>query len=129
MATLRAAYDRASRGNSEVIFVSGVSGSGKSSLVESMREHVVTNTAGCFVSGKFDLLQTSKEPYSAIAAAFSDICDLILQSGNPMDERRAALVALGPESTILSRVVTNISHTTGANTRRSKMEDIKVTIC
>ncbi|KAI2491793.1 histidine kinase [Fragilaria crotonensis] len=113
MATLRAAYDRTSRGNSEVVFVSGVSGSGKSSLVESMREHVVTNTDGCFVSRKFDLLQTSMEPYSAIAAAFSDICDLILQSENPMDERRAALVALGPESTILSRVVTNISHTTG----------------
>jgi hypothetical protein len=65
------------------------------------------------VSGKFDLLQTSKEPYSAIAAAFSDICDLILQSENPMDERRAALVALGPESKILSRVVTNIATITG----------------
>jgi predicted ATPase len=78
-----------------------------------MREHVMTNNSGCFVTGKFDLLQTSKEPYSAIAAAFSDICDLILQSENPTDERRAALVALGPESKILSRVVSNIANITG----------------
>ncbi|KAI2500674.1 cGMP specific phosphodiesterase [Fragilaria crotonensis] len=111
--TIRVAYDRASRGNAQVVFVKGVSGTGKSSLVESMREHVMMNNSGCFVSGKFDLLQTSKEPYSAIAAAFSDICDLILQSENPMDERRAALVALGPESKILSRVVTNIANITG----------------
>jgi predicted ATPase len=111
MAALRAAYDRASRSNSEVVILHGVSGTGKSSLMESMREHVTKR--GCYVSGKFDLLQTSKEPYSAVAAAFSDICDLILQSGNPMDERRAALVALGPESKILSRVVTNIANITG----------------
>ena len=113
METIRVAYDGASRGNAQVVFVKGVSGTGKSSLVESMREHVTMNNSGCFVSGKFDLLQTSKEPYSAIAAAFSDICDIILQSENPMDERRAALVALGPESKILSRVVTNIAIITG----------------
>ncbi|KAI2511442.1 histidine kinase [Fragilaria crotonensis] len=113
IATIRVAYDRASRGNSEVVFVKGVSGTGKSSLVESMREHVTTNNSGCFVSGKFDLLQTCKEPYSAIAAAFSDLCDLILQRETPMDARRAALVDLGPESRILSRVVTNIANITG----------------
>ena len=111
IATIRAAYDRASRGNSEVVFVNGVSGTGKSSLVESMNEYVTMS--GCYVSGKFDLLQTSKEPYSAIAAAFSDVCDIILQSGNPMDERKIALIALGPESKILSRVVTNIANITG----------------
>jgi predicted ATPase len=113
IATVQVAYERASRGKSEVVLVSGVSGTGKSSLVEFMRDYVMTNDAGCFVSGKFDLLQTSKEPYSAIAAAFSDICDLILQSENPMDERSAALVDLGPDSKILSRVVTNIANITG----------------
>ena len=113
VATVRAACDRTSGGKSELVCVHGVSGTGKSSLVESMREIVMTNDAGCFVSGKFDLLQTSREPYSAIAAAFSDICDIILQSENPMDERRAALVALGPECKILSRVVSNISNITG----------------
>jgi predicted ATPase len=93
--------------------VSGISGTGKSSLVESMWEHMLTNNSGCFVLGKFDLLQTSKEPYSVIAAAFSDICDIILRSKNPLDARRSALVALGPESKILSRVVTNIANITG----------------
>ena len=111
--TVRAAYDRASRGQSEVVCAHGVSGTGKSSLVESMRDQVMTNDAGCFVSGKFDLLQTSRAPYSAIVAAFSDICDLILQSENPIDERMVALVSLGSECKILSRVVTNISRITG----------------
>ena len=58
-------------------------------------------------------LKGRKEPYSAIAAAFSDICDLILQNDNPMNKGRAALVALGPENMILSRVVSNIANITG----------------
>jgi energy-coupling factor transporter ATP-binding protein EcfA2 len=76
-----------------VLVVHGESGSGKTSLVESLREPV-SASHGYFCSGKFFQqteggggLLVSQEPYSAVLAAFSDLCDLVLQSTD-FDSRR-----------------------------------------
>lgn len=106
---LLAAYQRVATGQSEVVLIHGASGTGKSSLVETMRESVTTNDGGYFTLGKFDQLTTSKEPFSAIAAAFSDICDLIVQSSQFNDRRRSICDALGADSQILSRAISNIT--------------------
>lgn len=47
----------------EFILISGKSGTGKTSLAQKLREHVVTSTEGFFIAGKFDQLQKS-QPYS-----------------------------------------------------------------
>lgn len=108
------AYERISAGGSEAVLVNGASGTGKSVLVESMRDLVTNDDGGYYVSGKFDQLQTRKEPFSAIASALSDICDLILQS-NQFDDRRKDIVdklqSLNCE--ILSKVVPNVAQVTG----------------
>lgn len=60
--------------------VHGESGSGKTALGDILRETAV-DSGGYFVSGKF--FQTAgrrNEPYAAVMAAFSDLCDLVCQS-------------------------------------------------
>jgi histidine kinase len=61
------------------VLIHGESGSGKTSLVESLRQSVL-DSKGFFVSGKYFQTFGNQEPYSAIMAAFSDLCDLISQS-------------------------------------------------
>lgn len=110
LATLQAAYDRVkSNATSEVILIGGESGTGKSALVESMRNAVTWNNAGFFVGGKFDQLQAITDPFSAIAAALSDVCDLILQSEQVSEWRERIASSLGSEGCrILSRVVSTL---------------------
>jgi len=74
---LRSAFDRVlDEHNSEVVFVEGQAGAGKSVYVESLRNHA-TDKSGWFVAGKFDQCQTV--PYSALAEALSDLIDLLQQ--------------------------------------------------
>jgi histidine kinase len=100
-----------------VLVVHGESGSGKTSLVDSLREPV-SASHGYFCSGKFFQqsegggggLLVSQEPYSAVLAAFSDLCDLVLQSRD-FDNRRRTQIrqALGPDGNLLSRAISNLS--------------------
>jgi hypothetical protein len=103
------AYERASLGKSEIVLIHGLSGTGKSALVDSLRRIVTSNDGGYFVTGKFDQLQTVKEPFSAVSAAISDICDLILQSDDFYIRRQEIITALGSDGMILSRVVSSIT--------------------
>lgn len=75
---LHSAYERIRAGPSEVIFVHGKEGIGKTCLVESMREKV-TDQEGFFCSGNFDPALTNSVPFSAISEALSDLCDLVIQ--------------------------------------------------
>jgi histidine kinase len=60
-----------SRHESQYVTITGRSGSGKTSLVESRRWEQDKHCY--FVTGKFELLQ-SLQPFSAIASALSDLC-------------------------------------------------------
>lgn len=62
-------YDNVCNGKNELVFVSGYSGIGKTSLVKELYRPVVLKQ-GYFLSGKFDQLQRAT-PYSAIIEAFS----------------------------------------------------------
>ena len=64
---------------SQIAFVHGTSGQGKTVLIDTLREPVC-ETNGYFCSGKFFQDPGIQEPYSAITAAFSDLCDLVAQS-------------------------------------------------
>lgn len=57
----------------ELVFIRGVSGTGKSTLSRCIRSEVDASENGLFVEGKFDLM-TSNEPYSGVANAFGTIC-------------------------------------------------------
>lgn len=69
----------------QLVLISGDSGTGKSSLAQSLRE-IVLKDAGFFASGKFDLHQ-SDVPYAGFAAAISELCQCLIEhkynAGNP----------------------------------------------
>ncbi|KAI2494884.1 PhoQ sensor [Fragilaria crotonensis] len=93
---LQECVDRVSLGSSELLFVSGSSGVGKSSLVESLRQGMEESDKFYLVSGKFDQY-LRREPFSAISAAFGELVDLF-QRHSKADEIVAALrTGLSPE--------------------------------
>lgn len=64
------------------MLVHGSSGTGKSSIVETLRHYATQDDWGYFVSGKLDQLR-GNDPYSAIVEAFTgDLIDVILQGGD-----------------------------------------------
>jgi predicted ATPase/signal transduction histidine kinase/tRNA A-37 threonylcarbamoyl transferase component Bud32 len=82
--TLLAAFERVSRGASELMLVTGEAGIGKSALVHEIYKPI-THQRGYFISGKFDQFQRNI-PYSALLHAFHDLVGLLLTE----DEARIA---------------------------------------
>ena len=75
------AFCRVSRGKSEAFFIGGFSGSGKSMLVNSLRERV--NVVGGYViKHKFDAMSQEK-PLSGVISAFNQICQMIKDRHTP----------------------------------------------
>jgi len=95
--------------DSEVVFVKGFTGTGKSALVESLRNPVqVRDEEPYYVYGKFDL-QAKNEPFSALVNAFTEICEAILQS-DELDEMKDAITeALGNDSKGMTSLISNLS--------------------
>lgn len=93
---------------SEAVWISGLSGTGKSRLAETLREPVTLRYEGFFVSGKFNQLRN--EPYSALVEALSDLCDLVSQ-----DKSTCEKLARGLEGdiSVLSKVIPNLSSVIG----------------
>mmetsp|Transcript_28763 Transcript_28763/g.43907 ORF Transcript_28763/g.43907 Transcript_28763/m.43907 type:complete len:1047 (+) Transcript_28763:132-3272(+) len=108
---LKNAYDRVKNSHSfERVVVHGESGTGKTSFVMKLQESVILDN-GFFCVGKyFQNSEVKQDPYSAIMTAFSDLCDLMLQSDNFNEERRRAIEeSLGSDGISLINAVTNIS--------------------
>lgn len=94
---------------SETVVVHGESGVGKSSLVNSLRSTVV-ETQGYFCSGKFSQNSALQEPYSAIMACLSDLCDLVIQSDDFDDQRKSEVQeTLGMDGYLLRKAISNLS--------------------
>lgn len=91
------------------VFVHGESGSGKTALVELLRLPVCTSR-GYFVTGKYVQNSTVQEPYSAIMAAFSDLCDLTEQADDFDSSRQQKIQEnLGSDAhQLLSKTITNL---------------------
>ena len=68
-----------------VVTIHGPSGSGKSKLVVDSLREIVVSSNGYFCSGKF-CSQANDVPFSAIAEALGDLCDLLLQQEPDLSE-------------------------------------------
>ncbi|HAP58865.1 MAG TPA: hypothetical protein DCR93_04950 [Cytophagales bacterium] len=68
-------YKLCEEGKKELVWVTGYSGSGKSSLIDTLREHV-REKRGFFVSGKFDAARINT-PYFALTEAITNLIQLI----------------------------------------------------
>lgn len=85
---LAEAYDRCTSGSSgesesELVLITGKSGTGKSRLADSLRAKVVAN-GGFFISGKFDYLERPESSYPLIRA----FTDFVLQLTERPDQHK-----------------------------------------
>ena len=76
------AFCRVTRGKSEAFFIGGFSGSGKSMLVDNLRNTM--NFVGAYaIKHKFDAM-SRKEPLSGVISAFNQICAMIKETARPV---------------------------------------------
>lgn len=76
IATLMAAFERVSQGQTEMMLVAGYSGIGKSALVSEVSKPIVRQR-GYFLTGKFDQFKRNI-PYSVLIQAFQDLMRQLL---------------------------------------------------
>ena len=76
VATLLAAFERASAGAAELLLVSGYSGIGKTSLIHELHKSLAARR-GYFIAGKFDQL-VRNTPYGGLAQAFRGLVRQLL---------------------------------------------------
>lgn len=96
-----AAFERVSRGASELLLLSGSAGIGKSALVHEMYKPV-TRQRGYFITGKYDQLQRDI-PYAGLAGAFRSLLRQVLTENEAqiVEWRTQLLDAMGPNGQLL----------------------------
>ena len=102
------------RGFSKLVVVSGSPGSGKSILVDRALRSYVSDRKGYFTEGKFDQLTNSTTPFSAIVAAFTDLCSLLVGS-DELEQIRAKLWQdfAVEDIAILNRLISMVGYLAG----------------
>ncbi|CAJ1970188.1 unnamed protein product, partial [Cylindrotheca closterium] len=76
--------DLVNTGNNKLVYISGISGTGKTALAATVADPIVKNN-GIFDMGKFDQ-KLRDEPYAGIAAAGRHICGEILHRKNSSED-------------------------------------------
>lgn len=102
---LLAAFERVSKGESEVVLVSGQPGIGKSALIQEIHKPI-TAARGYFITGKFEKIKQN-EPYSAIYQAFTQLArQLLAEPADAVDQWRSNLMtALGSNGRLIVDVI------------------------
>mmetsp|Transcript_2209 Transcript_2209/g.3485 ORF Transcript_2209/g.3485 Transcript_2209/m.3485 type:complete len:1071 (+) Transcript_2209:110-3322(+) len=123
LAVLKAYHNVLRTKQAQTVLVHGNSGSGKTALVDTMRA-TVCNTNGYFVAGKYFQNSSVQEPYSAIMAAFSDLCDLVIQSDDFDEEtQREIATNLGSDAAqLLAKSISNLAPIVGEMKGRLEVE-------
>lgn len=101
LAQLQGAFERAGRGETLLLMVSGHSGVGKSALVHEVHKDIARR-GGYFVAGKFDQFNRNT-PYAPLAQAFRELVrQLLTESESAVAQwRQRFLAALGPSAKVL----------------------------
>ncbi|HZI11898.1 MAG TPA: AAA family ATPase, partial [Myxococcus sp.] len=107
-AALLAAFERASRGSTELLLVTGYSGIGKSSLVNEIHKPLARQRS-FFCSGKFDQLRST--PYGALIQAFQGLIrQLLTEREERVASWRALLsAALGANAQVVIDVIPELA--------------------
>eukprot|EP00984_Skeletonema_dohrnii_P004011 scaffold1374_cov133-Skeletonema_dohrnii-CCMP3373.AAC.2 len=120
LSTVKDAYRRSVSGGSELVIISGASGSGKSLLVYEFGKYVSAG-GGIILSGKFDQLQQGT-PFSALASAFDVYCGTLLLLENSGPSSIAGMLAsnlrssLGRDVHHLTKLIPNLAIILGPET-------------
>ena len=103
--TLRAAFERVSRGSTELMLVAGFSGIGKTVVINEVHKPIVRQK-GYFIKGKYDQFNRNI-PFSAFAQAFRDLIgQLLSESDAQLQEWKAkTLKAVGENGQVIIEVI------------------------
>ncbi|MBW4614576.1 MAG: AAA family ATPase [Desmonostoc vinosum HA7617-LM4] len=103
--TLLAAFQRVTRGTTEMILVTGFSGIGKTAVVNEVHKPIVRQRS-YFIKGKFDQFQRDI-PLSGLVQAFRDLIGQLLSETDTQIQQWKARVlkALGTQSQVITDVI------------------------
>ena len=103
--TLLTAFDRVSQGRTEMIWVAGFSGVGKTAVVYEIHKPIVQKR-GYFIKGKFDQLQRDI-PFAGFIQAFEDLVEQLLSETDEQIKqwKDNILAALGEQAQVIIDLV------------------------
>ncbi len=106
-------YARVCSGAKELLVVAGHAGSGKSTIIRALQEHIFQNH-GNFMYGKAESIRESK-PYAPFIAALSDRIRHIMASGDEQIELWKGKIAkaLGRSGNVLTQVIPELTWLAG----------------
>ncbi|MEO8413024.1 MAG: adenylate/guanylate cyclase domain-containing protein [Ginsengibacter sp.] len=115
-------FEDCASGQKHTLLVSGYSGSGKSALVE-MLKNTAFEKKGIFIKGKFDQI-SSDTPYSTFVQAFNELAQLIIAGDNSFQAKwkKRITEAIGNSGNILTRFMPGIENLIG---KQSDVTDLK----
>ncbi|CAJ1947961.1 unnamed protein product [Cylindrotheca closterium] len=111
--------DLMTTGENKLVYISGLSGTGKTALAATVADSVVMKN-GIFAMGKFDQ-KLRDEPYAGIAAAGRHICGEILHRKNSSehmdfeDVRKMIIKNVGSELSTLAMILPEIEDIVGSS--------------
>jgi predicted ATPase/class 3 adenylate cyclase len=118
-------YGTCAAGAKKIVLISGNSGSGKSALVEELRNSVLQKK-GVFIKGKFDQI-SSDTPYSTLVQAFNELAQFIL-AGDSISQakwKKKITEAIGNSGKILTQFMPGIEKLIGKQTEAPELKGIE----
>jgi len=106
-------FSSCANGKKSTLLLSGYSGSGKSSLIESLLKPV-SKKKGYFIKGKFDQI-SSDTPYSTFVQAFNELIQMILtgEDAYRLRWRKRIMETMGGSVKVLTEFIPGIEELTG----------------
>jgi predicted ATPase/signal transduction histidine kinase len=113
VATLLNAFDRVSKGMTEILLVSGGSGIGKTLVIQEVHKPIARQR-GYFIQGKYDQFQRNI-PFSAFVQAFRDLIGELLSESDAQLQiwKTQILTAVGENGQVLIDVIPELEHIIG----------------
>ena len=116
-----AIFARVSKGDKALLFVSGYSGIGKTSLIKEVYKPL-TKENGYFISGKYDQYNKTS-PYSAFISAFTQLIQQCLYRDKKQQEqlKERLISALGSNAQLMTELIPSLKLLIGEPTQSSKL--------
>ncbi len=102
-------YQQVSKGNTELVFVSGDAGIGKSELTHELHKHTLINN-GLLIRGKCNQFNQN-QPYSVLIQAFTTLVDELLNKTNETQQHWSHTLthALGNNAAVITEIIPRLA--------------------
>ncbi|MBD2494544.1 ATP-binding sensor histidine kinase [Nostoc sp. FACHB-280] len=113
VAAILAAFDRVSAGKTELMLVAGISGIGKTAVINEVHKPIVKQR-GYFIKGKFDQFNRNI-PFSAFVQSFRDLMSQLLAENDTQLKqwKTKILEALGEDGQVIIEVIPELAKIIG----------------